>query len=248
MKKTIRFLLDLLPNIISKSIFSVLFYIKNHKLIDAKNDYNFSDEKLKFVHLLEGVNYIKSSIPLGVPPVFLEFGCHSGRTFSSIINAAKYLNISNTEFFAFDSFEGLPETNKNEDGIFETGTFHTTKSNFKKIIKKKTGVKLDDKNIISGFYSNSLTIDLQKKMPKIGMVHIDVDLYSSTIQVLDFIKPLIVKGTLLVFDDWYCFPPNSGKGEPGAVQDFIKKNPGFRIEEWKSYSTYGKSFFVVRVP
>lgn len=248
MKKLIISIINLLPNSISNLFYRTALFIRRPKQVQSHKDYIFTDEKLKFIHLLECVNYVKTSMPLDVPPVFFEFGCHSGRTFSSIINAANYLNISNSEFFAFDSFEGLPKTNVNEDGIFETGTFNTSKLEFKKIIKRKTGLNLNDSNVISGFYSESLTGDMQQKMPKVGLVHIDVDLYSSAIEVLEFIKPLIVKGTVLVFDDWYCFPPGSSKGESGAMDEFKKKYPGFEIEEWKSYSTFGKSFFVKNLP
>ena len=162
------------------------------------------------------------------------------------------------ELNEFDAFDGADSVlvkidaegtiGQNEDGIFETGTFNTSKLEFKKLIKRKTGLNLNDSNVISGFYSESLTGDMQQKMPKVGLVHIDVDLYSSAIEVLEFIKPLIVKGTVLVFDDWYCFPPGSSKGESGAMDEFKKKYPGFEIEEWKSYSTFGKSFFVKNLP
>ena len=89
---------------------------------------------------------------------------------------------------------------------------------------------------------------MQSRMPKVGMVHIDVDLYSSTMEVLEFIKPLLVVGTVLIFDDWYCFPPGANKGEMKAVKEFSSANPSFQLEEWKAYSTFGKSFFVTSLP
>jgi len=122
------------------------------------------------------------------------------------------------------------------------------KSDFLRIVKQKTGLDLDNDHIIKGFYSDSLTKELQARMPKVGMVHIDVDLYSSTMEVLEFIKPLLVVGTVLIFDDWYCFPPGSNKGETRAVKEFSAANPSFQLEEWKAYSTFGKSFFVTSLP
>ena len=80
------------------------------------------------------------------------------------------------------------------------------------------------------------------------MVHIDVDLYSSAKEVLNFILPLIVSGTVIIFDDWYCFPPGSNKGEMRALNEILEENPGLKLKEWKSYSSFGKSFFVVSVP
>ena len=50
------------------------------------------------------------------------------------------MNFSNMEFYAFDSFEGLPDTNEEEDGHFQAGTFSTSRSEFLRIVRKKTGV------------------------------------------------------------------------------------------------------------
>ena len=94
----------------------------------------------------------------------------------------------------------------------------------------------------------SLTKKLQDKMPKAGIVHIDVDLYSSTVDVLNFVTPLIVSGSVLIFDDWYAFPGGSKKGERKALEEFLQKTPKFSIETWKSYSTFGKSFFITKLP
>ena len=66
------------------------------------------------------------------------------------------------------------------------------------MVKKQTGLILNPKNCIKGYYENTLTRDLQSKMPRAGIVHIDVDLYSSTVEVLEFVKPLLVRGTVLL--------------------------------------------------
>ena len=248
MEKKFNHILKYLPETIVESVNYLRFAITKPKQLAAYQDYRYSDERLKFVHLLECMNYVRISGPMDEPPVFFEFGCHSGRTFSAAVNAARYLNMTDAQFYAFDSFEGLPTTNPQEDGIFQTGSFCTSQSDFVKIVKQKTGLGLDADHIIKGFYSDSLTTELQKRMPKVGIVHIDVDLYSSTIQVLEFIRPLMVLGTVLVFDDWYAFPPGANKGEMRAVKEFSAANPSFQLEEWKTYSTFGKSFFVTRLP
>ena len=116
------------------------------------------------------------------------------------------------------------------------------------LVKRYSGLTLKPENVIRGYYEESLTAELQNRMPKVGVVHIDVDLYSSTVEVLQFIKPLLVIGTVLAFDDWYCFPPGSPKGEKLALEEFCNNNPSFKLEEWKSYSTFGKSFFVNSLP
>lgn len=239
-----------LPYFVQKWIHRLQFCIRHPKLVKSFNNYIFTDEQLKFVHILEAVNYMKVAGSDGefLPQTYFEFGCHSGRTFSAAVNAAKYLRLKKPEFYAFDSFEGLPETKVEEDGYFQEGTFCTSRDDFVGIVRKKTGLSLEDKYIVQGYYCDSLTPEVQASMPKAGVVHIDVDLYSSTVEVLEFIKPLLVAGSLLIFDDWYCFPGGSLMGERRALTEFLDKNPGFEVEPWKSYSTFGQSFFVSRIP
>ena len=183
----------------------------------AHKDYVSTDYRQKCVHIMEAMNYAKIAL---LPKVYLEFGCHSGRTFSAAIRASRELSIlENTRFYAFDSFEGLPETT-DDDGIFESGTFLTGIVDFKKALEKQASYKISDDNIVKGFYSASLTSELQAKMPKVGVVHIDVDLYSSTVEVLSFIKPLLVPGSVLIFDDWYYFlatPTMEGRNKRAAI-------------------------------
>lgn len=222
----------------------IYYFLFKRKLYNSHLIYSFTDEKLKFTHLLESINYIRVA---ELNQSYFEFGCHSGRTFSAAINHSNYLKLTKMQFYAFDSFEGLPDTEISNDGIFKKGEFSTSIDEFKQIIRTNTGHKLNDNNIIKGFYSDSLTYDLQKRLPKIGIVHIDVDLYSSTVEVLEFIKPLIDIGTVILFDDWYCFAPGQNKGENKAFIEFLQSNNNFKVENWKNYSTFGKSFIFTNI-
>ena len=218
-----------------------IYYMLNPILQKPRQWYLKSDETDKFQHIMEAVNYVRIT---ELPTIFFEFGCSSGRTFSAALLAAKYFRMP-LDAYAFDSFEGLPETNKDEDGIFRAGSFCTKLDQFRKIIKKRIKVDLPEKNIIKGFYNQSLTKQLAQGLPrKVGFVHIDVDLYSSTVTVLEFIKDHLANGTVVLFDDWYCFPPGKEMGEKKALKEFLKKYPQFQFSEWKNYSGFGKSFFV----
>lgn len=242
-------LFNKLPLSLRTALHDLRFAAQQPQLYPALKDYTYSDERLKFVHLMECMNYLRIAGADGViPPVYFEFGCHSGRTFSAAVRAAKFLKLPQPQFYAFDSFEGLPQTNVADDGFFQQGTFATSRTKFLDVVERNTGLRLDSAHVIQGFYSQSLTREMQARMPKVGVVHIDVDLYSSTVEVLEFIKPLMVAGTVLVFDDWYAFPPGANKGEMRALREFAAANPSFSVEEWKSYSTFGKSFFVTSPP
>jgi len=213
---------------------------KKSRYVPYKN-YKFSDEQLKFTHLLEAVNYCKVA---KMPQVYFEFGCHSARTFSAVVGTALHMKMDQMKFYAFDSFQGLPTTDANEDGIFQTGTFNTPIEEFLTKVFKKTGYRLNKENVVKGYFSDSLTPELQEKMPQVGIVHIDVDLYSSTKDVFGFIRPLLTVGTVILFDDYYCFPPDGKKGEMRALLELLEEDKTFTVKEWKAYSTFGQSFFV----
>jgi len=247
--KIYKYFRDYMPLTFRKPIEKIGIMVFKRKLLRPYEWYKYSDEYLKFVHLLEAVNYLRVAGVGGkiLPQTYFEFGCHSGRTFSAAIGASQLFQMDNMKFYAFDSFEGLPNTSDQQDGVFEAGTFSTSRDKFISIVNNNTGVILPDSNVIQGFYCDSLTQKLQDNMPKAGVVHIDVDLYSSTVDVLRFIKPLLVPGTLLVFDDWFCFPGGKLLGERKALTEFLEINSDIKVEEWKAYSTFGKSFFVTSI-
>jgi len=250
LKYIYRALISLFPGAVQSFLSDLYFCICTPKLLRARASYQYSDEHKKFVHIMEAMNYLRVAGAAGrvLPQNYFEFGCHSARTFSAAVNASIYLGM-NSQFYAFDSFEGLPEIDKEQDGYFQTGTFCTSLKEFLRIVRANTGLKLPNFTVVKGFYCDSLTTQLQARMPMAGVVYIDVDLYSSTIEVLNFLKPLLVSGTLLIFDDWYCFPPEDlGMGERRALTEFLKANSEFAVEPWRAYSTFGQSFFVIKSP
>jgi len=229
---------------LSKFIRGSLVFLRSRRLLTSWRLYSLSDETNKYQHIIEAINYLRiAGANNRLPHTYFEFGCHSGRTFSTAMNAANYLKMRECEFHAFDSFGGLPETSK-DDGYFEAGTFNTSENDFLKIIKRRTGQKLPASSIHKGFYSDSLTKDLQKSLPKAGVIYVDVDLYSSTIELFEFMKPLLCDGSVVLFDDWYCFPFGTEGGEGQAMKEFLEKNSDFELIPWKTYSTFGQSFFI----
>ena len=229
-----------------KNILKLLYYkIYRRRLLPSYEYYKSTDENDKFIHILEAINYLRIAGDNGnvLPQTYFEFGCHSARTFTAAINAYRFFRMSNFQTFAFDSFEGLPATNE-DDGYFLQGTFSTSEKKFKQIVKSKTGVTLSPHQVISGFYEDSLSEKLASQLPQIGVLHVDVDLYSSTVEVLAFAKDLLVSGSIILFDDYYCYNPDKPAGELRALNEFLDSNTEFGIIPWKAYSTFGQSFFV----
>ena len=182
---------------------------------------------------------------------YLEFGVWKGRSFIRAYNIWKYLfadrgELKSMKFYAFDSFEGLPEIkNKDTSGEFEKGQYYCSEENFKKNITTN-GVDLSRVEIIKGWYDKILNAGTKRKLPlkKAAIAFIDCDLYESTVPVLDFITDYIVDGSILIFDDWFCFKGSPEKGEQKAFLEWLKKNPQFKAVEYHKFNWRGNSFIV----
>ena len=96
---------------------------------------------------------------------------------------------------------------------------------------------------VKGFYDNSLDKRLKDNLlpKKAAVIYIDCDLYKSTVPVLNWIKDFLQRGTIIVFDDWYCFHGDPLKGERLAWSEFLERNPNLRFTEFVETSE-AKSF------
>jgi hypothetical protein len=153
-------------------------------------------------------------------------------------------------FFAFDSFEGLPKLEgvDRQTNDFAGGQYACTEDSFRRNLAK-AGVPLDKVVTVPGWFEDSCTeatrhrLDIQKA----AIVHVDCDLYSSAKTVLDFVKPLLVDGTVLVFDDWYCFRGHPGRGEQRAFHEWKETMPGWVFTEYQKEGPARNSFIANRL-
>ena len=133
--------------------------------------------------------------------LYCEFGVYSGSTINFIAS-----RIPKT-IYGFDSFEGLPEDW--QPGV-EKGTFH-----MKRLPRVRQNVKL-----LKGWFNESVPAFVLEHRENCSFLHIDCDLYSSTKTVFDILGDRIVKGTVLVFDEFFNYP-GWKEGEFRAFQELI---------------------------
>lgn len=179
---------------------------------------------------------------------YLEFGVLEGMSFELSLRAAAK-NYSKTSpdsprFFAFDSFEGLPVTDNQDAPAFQQGDLRGSKHRFQKNIRK--AAKGWDVIIIEGFYDETLTAALLKEhhLSKAAFVNIDCDLYSSTLQALNFVTPLLQTGSILFFDDWHFSHGDPNLGETGACSKWLENHPNIGLIDYGNVGTMGKLFIV----
>lgn len=172
---------------------------------------------------------------------YFEFGCHEGNTFRMAYDSFHYL--FDWTYVAFDSFEGLPEIAAvDKQDIWQKGKLKTAEEDFVDLVTKH-GVPRDKLRTVKGFYDQSLTHELKQKLlpQKAAVIYIDCDLYASTVPVLNFIRDFLQRGTIIVFDDWYCFHGDPEKGERKAFDEFRKREPHMIFGDFVETSE-GKAF------
>ena len=121
--------------------------------------------------------------------LWLEFGVYFGRSLRQLAT-----QFPEQKLFGFDSFEGLPENWKAGEsaGSYSTGNV---------LPDMPANVKL-----IKGWFKDTIPNFLQQHQGDVALLHIDCDLYSSTSEVLKNLGERIKRGTIIVFDDFVCYP------------------------------------------
>lgn len=143
--------------------------------------------------------------------LYFEFGVANGISLLEFYNLYK-INDINGYFYGFDSFLGLPEEkiDKNNPSYWKPGEY-SNKGTINPNLLNKSNIK-----IIDGWFEETLTKELVEKLEnkKIGLLHIDCDIYTSSYKSLDFCfeNNLIVPGSLIVYDDWGGYWEKMGDG------------------------------------
>lgn len=167
-----------------------------------------------------------------------------GFTMSETDRAATASIVSSMRFFAFDSFEGLPIVADTEGfGFFKRGQFSAGLDEFCTNLAA-AGIPNERCVIVNGWYDKTLTGSLYEKhgLTQASIVHIDCDLYDSTRLVLEFIAPLLVDGTVLIFDDWFHFNGHPGRGEQKAFYEWTSNLKSWSFSEFQQEGPWRKSF------
>lgn len=173
-------------------------------MIDEIDLQNFRDTNPcpEFAKRTEMYDHINSAVLQNAPIDYLEFGVYQG---DSIRHWASVNRDPASRFYGFDSFEGLPEKWRETQG---KGHFNVD-GNIPKI---------DDPRVrfIKGWFDRTLPGFVETFAPQHRLVlHLDADLYSSTMIPFIFLHKWMVPGTLMIFDEFY-----DRQHEFRAFQDF----------------------------
>jgi len=196
------------------------------------------------------INHIYQKI-LDVQGIIIEFGTRWGQNlslFAALRGIYEPYNIQR-KIVGFDTFEGFPSVSKHdgESDMMKTGSLSVTKdyekylakvmkyqekdnpiSHVRKFEIKKGVAEIELKNYLE---NNPQTI--------ISLAFFDFDLYEPTKKCLNMIKPHLVKGSLLCFDE-LC--DDNSPGETIALKEVFNLNE-IQLQRYR-YATR-VSYFIV---
>lgn len=183
-----------------------------------------------------------------VPGDYFEFGLWRGKTFTYAHRLARRYNCNGMKLWGFDSFSGLPQIDDARDSVWSAGQFACSEGEFREILRR-AGVAEKDYELVPGYYEQSLDDALHARLAgsHAAIVYIDCDLYVSTLQALNFLKRYLVNGSIVCFDDFYCYKGNPDQGEQKALREFLVNNSDIIFMQWFDYAPLGKAF-IVRIP
>jgi O-methyltransferase len=147
---------------------------------------------------------------LGAEPIdYLEFGVSRG---DSILKWADINSHPDSRFVGFDTFDGLPEPWVSISAVAAKGAYSAG------------GVQPETNDhrirFVKGLFSATLRTFLEEFQPRSRLVvHNDSDLFSSTLYMLATVDPILVPGSILIFDEF--------------------ANP---THEWRAFSDYMAAF------
>lgn len=150
----------------------------------------------------------------GIPGAIAEVGPYMGGS-SKIICEAK----DGKNFYIFDTFEGLPPSTTGDDGGFSQGDFDAK------------GITSDLFSFVKNYLKGYSNVHIYKGIfpeknseavvgERFSFIHLDVDIYVSTKQSLEFFYPRLNKGGILVSHDYENSP-----GVRKAFNEFFVDKP-----------------------
>jgi O-methyltransferase len=217
-----------------------------YKYLPKLRDVISYDRKETMLHTC--LEYVDSAAVKGD---YVEFGTWQGRSIIAAYHLSRlFPSLSEMSFYGFDSFEGIPSLtiNKSEGREFPPGSF---RAGLEEVRRNLTNAKVDMKRmrLVPGLYADTLNQKTSERLPlKVAsVVNVDCDVYESTVPVLDFIEPYLVDGTIIIFDDWYCFKNRAELGQQKAFREWQERNRNLKVTPYKEFGWDGKSFIINRL-
>lgn len=184
---------------------------------------------------------------------FVEFGTYFGYTAKIMADFISKFNIK-CHLYLFDSFAGFPEIEPEDLVSYEVAV---RKVWAKGALGNNASLQwwaLEDAlshllapeqvHVIKGFFADTLPQRLPNE--PIALLHLDCDLYSSTLEVLDSVlsRGLLQDGTIMMCDDYGCNRAHPNMGQRRAVREAFVAQSRYGYSPFFTYGWGSEAFFI----
>jgi Macrocin-O-methyltransferase (TylF) len=166
------------------------------------------------------LRFFLDKIPFGH---IVEYGSYRGGSAIFMAYVAQKL-YPGMKVFALDSFEGMPPTDKNVDA-HNVGDFADTDINT--LQARLEELKLDNLVLVKGYFENT-NDGVMAEAGKISLAHIDCDIAPAVKYSYEGVRPFMVDGGYMVFDDATV---SSCIGATEVVEDLLIRRDGLNSEQ-----------------
>lgn len=183
----------------------------------------------RMVSLIRAIDYVLIN---NIEGHFVECGVWRGGSMMIVAKMLKEYGIENRKLYLYDTFEGMTEPSEEidlsfegklakdlleirsktkEDEIWAYSPLEDVKNNLYSV-----GYRSDNIHFIYGKVEDTIPNTIPDK---IALLRLDTDWYTSTYHELEYLFPILVKGGVLIIDDY-----GHWKGAQKATDEYIKKN------------------------
>lgn len=127
----------------------------------------------------------------------LEIGTYKGGSGAIIAKQASLSCPADTNVYLCDTFTGIIKVGDRDGAACENGQH---KASITDVLTVVNSMSLTNVNILSGIFPEDTGHAIEDK--KFRLCHIDVDIYQSAVDVLDWVWPRMVKHGIVVYDDY----------------------------------------------
>jgi hypothetical protein len=202
------------------------FSANDWEIINFVKPYTMTSvERLK--SLIDAVSYITGN---RIEGDFVECGTWKGGSVMCMQKKLIELNQTDRNFWVFDTFEGMPEPDSVDKNFKQTSaqkllseeekekSLTWAYSNYEETTRNilSSGYPAENINFIKGLVEDTIP---QTPIDKIGILRLDTDWYSSTKFELEQLYPKLVKGGIMIIDDY-----GHWEGCKKAVDEYFTNN------------------------
>lgn len=191
------------------------------KAFEYENNFYLSCDITRISKIL--AHYELYKMVIDIPGAIVECGVFKGASLVRWITFRELFgNPFSKKIIGFDTFGKFPETKYSNDKKFRkrfiknAGNQSISRQQMLSVLKHKNIDKFIE--LVEGNITQTIPNYLaENPQLKISLLNLDTDIYEPAVVVLEYLYPRIIKGGILILDDYGTFP-----GETKAVDEYFK--------------------------